>query len=269
MSTIFNISDKIQLTNNPNPFFLLDNYSGASAAYSVRKMSSSYSGYAMRVTTNGSDSADISFVDNELDTQSIETFANGSSVYVSTWYDQSGNENNLSRPVLSDMPLIAVNGSVALINNKPVLKGDGNTKLNFTNTISLSGDFNIVNVSPFVQGTMPFGGPSGDFYYHLADRIRYRMSGVTFDFHGYNNFSEEQILSNINRNSGYISYRHKGELNTYTTTNTATFTLTNAFTGNGSFYGPAMNQEIVIWEKEQSSVLSDIETNINDFYSIY
>ena len=267
MSTYLNISDKIKLeTYNP---FLLESYSGAAAAYSVRLLDRGYTGSAVRVTTNGSDSLEVGFLNNELDINAIETFANGSDVYVSTWYDQSGNGNNLSLQVLSDMPLIAVNGSVNLINNKPVLKGDGNTKLNFTNTISLSGDFNIVNVSPFVQETMPFGGLSGNFYYHLSDRIRYRMSGVTLDYYGYNNTVEEQILSNINRDSGSVTYRHKGVLNTHSTSTTAAFDLTTAFTGNGSLYGPAMNQEIVIWEKEQSSALVDIETNINNYYNIY
>ena len=70
---------------------LLDDYSGAAAAYSLRQLSSTYSGDAI-VVRRASDNTTqaIGFVDNELDTASLETFCSGTDGFVTTWYDQSG-----------------------------------------------------------------------------------------------------------------------------------------------------------------------------------
>ena len=54
---------------------LLDTYTGAIAAYSLRKLSSSYSGDAIVVTTDGVDSQTIGFSGNDLDTATLESFA--------------------------------------------------------------------------------------------------------------------------------------------------------------------------------------------------
>ena len=57
---------------------LLDTYPGATVAYSLRLLKSDYSGNAVKVR-RASDNAeqDIGFVNNELDTASLETFCSG------------------------------------------------------------------------------------------------------------------------------------------------------------------------------------------------
>lgn len=120
---------------------LLDTYSGAAAAYSLRKLSSTYNGDVIVVTTNGSDSADIGFVNNELDTASLEAFAGSGDAYVSVWYDQSGNGNNATQTNFSNMPKIVSAGSTILENGKPTLSLDhtllhrliGSTGFNISN----------------------------------------------------------------------------------------------------------------------------------------
>ena len=78
--------------------YLLDDYSGAAAAYSLRLLSSTYTGYAIRVR-RASDNAeqDIGFVNNELDTSTLTSFCSGTNGFVKTWYDQSGNGNDATQ----------------------------------------------------------------------------------------------------------------------------------------------------------------------------
>ena len=55
---------------------LLDTYSGAAAAYSLRLLSSTYSGSAIRVRrSDDNEEQDIGFRNNVLDTSSLETFS--------------------------------------------------------------------------------------------------------------------------------------------------------------------------------------------------
>lgn len=91
---------------------LLDAYPGAAAAYSLRQLSSTYSGDAIRVRRS-SDNAEqnIGFVSNELDTASLETFCSGTDGFVRTWYDQSGNSNEAKQETLTQQPQIVSNGT--------------------------------------------------------------------------------------------------------------------------------------------------------------
>ena len=91
---------------------LLDTYSGATAAYSLRQLSSSYSGNAVRVRrASDNTEQDIGFVNNELDTTSLETFCSGTDGFVTTWYDQSGNASNFSSATAIAQPQIVSSGT--------------------------------------------------------------------------------------------------------------------------------------------------------------
>jgi len=108
---------------------LLDTYTGAAAAYSLRKLSSDYSGNAITVTTDGVDSQDIGFSGNNLDTAALESFAGSGDAYVSTWYDQSGNTGrNFTQSTFANMPKIVSSGSTITQNSKPIVEFDGSTR---------------------------------------------------------------------------------------------------------------------------------------------
>ncbi len=77
---------------------LLDTYTGAAVAYSLRQLRTAYTGAAIRVRRS-SDNAEqnIGFVNNVLDTASLLTFCGAGNGFVTTWYDQSGNANNATQ----------------------------------------------------------------------------------------------------------------------------------------------------------------------------
>lgn len=82
-------------------------------------------------------------------------------------------------------------------------------------------------------------------------------------------YNTQQIITNY-RNSSGIYFNSPEVLSSLGTkadlTSTGTFAL-----GNGSSYGffGVTIQETIIYLSDESSNLSGIETNINDFYSIY
>ena len=91
---------------------ILDTYSGAAAAYSLRRLSRIYTGDAI-VVRRSSDNAeqDIGFDANgDLDVDALATFVGANDGYVTTWYDQSGNGNHVTQPTAAWQPHMVYNG---------------------------------------------------------------------------------------------------------------------------------------------------------------
>ena len=122
---------KRRVSSAPSFVGLLNTYSGASVAYSLRRLDSTYTGSAIQVrkTTNGLPSyLDIGFVNNILDTASLLEFVGqGGDGFVSIWYDQSGNAKDMTQASASRQPKIVSSGTVLLENGKPILTSNGST----------------------------------------------------------------------------------------------------------------------------------------------
>ncbi|TRZ88387.1 MAG: hypothetical protein D4R88_08110 [Methanosarcinales archaeon] len=102
---------------------VLDEVGGAIAAYSVRKLSTSYSGPAIKVRRASDNSTlDIGFDGNgDLDTSSLGTFCAGTDCYVTTWYDQVSSMD-MSQATAASQPQIVSNGTILTdTNGKPRL----------------------------------------------------------------------------------------------------------------------------------------------------
>ena len=260
---------------------LLDTYSGAAAAYSLRQLSSTYSGNAIKVR-RASDNAeqDIAFANNELDTATLESFASGTDAFVTTWYDQSGNGVNATQTTASVQPQIVSSGSTILQDGKPIV--DTSSAIHY---MELDG-FAFSSLSIFITATYDNGATEGIFISggeDSTDRWDYgprTTSDYRFLLEESNN--DERISSNDNYKDGVrrlftADYTHIG----VNGSNVATGSLStpipvyaNGWRLSGRFFGSyvaASNkfQEVILYDSDQSSNRTGIETNINDFYSIY
>jgi hypothetical protein len=122
----------------PPAALLLDTYTGASAAYSLRQLRTAYSGSAIRVRRS-SDNAeqDFGFVSNDLDTASLLTFCGVGNGFVTTWYDQSGNANDATQTTAANQPQIVSSGALLTVNSKTCMSFDGsNDSFNLASTIT-------------------------------------------------------------------------------------------------------------------------------------
>jgi hypothetical protein len=120
---------------------LLDQYSGSSAGYSLRKIRTAYSGSAIRVRrSNDNTEQDIGFTSaGDLDTASLKTFVGANSGFVTTWYDQSTNARNATQTTAANQPRIINAGTVERENGKPSIRLDGtNDGLIISTAISLT-----------------------------------------------------------------------------------------------------------------------------------
>jgi hypothetical protein len=107
--------------------YLLDAYPGASAAYSTRKLKSSYSGNAIRVRRS-SDNAeqDIGFVGEDLDTATMKTFVGaGNTGFISKWYNQGDSATlDFENTAATSQPRIIISGVVERQKGKPSIYFD-------------------------------------------------------------------------------------------------------------------------------------------------
>ncbi len=92
----------------------------AMVAFSLRNLSSTYTGPAIKVRRS-SDNAlqDINFTNGVLDTVSLKTFVGTGNGYVTVWYDQSGNGLNAVQATVTNQPRIVNAGFVDNDNGIP------------------------------------------------------------------------------------------------------------------------------------------------------
>ena len=126
--------------------FLLDQFGdNIRVAYSVRKLSSTYSGAAMRVRETGFNTeTDIGFDSNgDLDTTALlaHCASNGEGRIV-TWYDQSGNGIDVTQGTATRQPVIVTGNAVVTVNGKPAAFKDDTTHF-----LESSANAQLVNAS--------------------------------------------------------------------------------------------------------------------------
>lgn len=123
--------------------YILDTFTGASFAYEGRKLSAS-STYAYRVRRSSDNTEqDIGFVGKDLDTASLLSFVGTSGTdngYVVKFYDQSGNNRDLTNTSASSQPIIVQAG--ALVSNNGLVGAyyDGvNDSLDYYGSLGFTG----------------------------------------------------------------------------------------------------------------------------------
>jgi hypothetical protein len=99
----------------------------AQVAFSTRKLRTAYAGSALRVRRS-SDNAelDIGFLANgDLNTTALLAHTGAGNGFVVTWYDQSGNGNDVTQATALAQPQIVAGGSIHAINGKAAANWDG------------------------------------------------------------------------------------------------------------------------------------------------
>jgi len=306
------------------PALLLDTYSGAAAAYSLRKLNSSYSGKVLQVRRAfdhvevdvGFDSNGLLSLDSPVtnvveestgitqgsstnaaklgefcgearrsggDTSyaSVDSMTEASHVEIVTWYDQSGNANNATQAAAASQPRIYDRTTgVVTENGKPavdflngtytVLK----TSANITNSDTIS-FYSVLQMAAAawqaISGISTGSSVRNEF--KISSNRKYNIIGTGSQLNGSQITIGQQTLAyaKLDSSSGELAINGNTAI---TGTGTSVQPLTNApiaiggraHTGGESFTGTL--QEVIYWFSTPPT-RTDIEDNINTFYSIY
>ena len=253
---------------------ILDTYTGAVAAYSLRLLRKTYTGYAINVRRDSDNATqDIGFVDNVLDTTALEEFCNSTDGFVTNWYDQSGNGNDAKTATASRQPKIVNAGSVILENEKVAIDFDGvNDSLALTSSLNIGGSPSIIGVLNTAAADVVWRGGGSDYWYFQASQIfRYRNGDFDASFlntDGLPVITGVQKLIATYKNSNSVQLSVNGSDIATKTSGTGTDGIFN-YIGSDLLNMDGVWQELIIWNRDQTNNRNGIQTNINDFYSIY
>ena len=247
---------------------LLDTYTGAFAAYSLRKLRTAYTGSAIRVRRSSDNTeSDIGFNGGGgLDTTALATFVGAGNGFVRTWYDQSGNGRNQIQATNNNQPSIVTSGSIILDNGKPCISQDGvSGRILTLNTVISTSSLSVfqvfkINDNSFITN---FGG--GSSYLLFGFTVSFAPDTLTVNSRFKNGSSlvtndAPQVTTNYGNNTQLLSsafYSGGATFSTFGWGNSTSFPTT----GNV--------QEHIWYTSSQASNRTGIESNINSFYTIY
>jgi hypothetical protein len=258
---------------------LLDLYPSAAAAYSVRKLRTSYTGSAIRVRRSSDNSEQNIGFDGSgnLDTSTLTSFCGSGNGFVTTWYDQSGTGNNATQTTASAQPQIVSSGSVITTNGKPSLLNDGvDDFLNLT-TITPASNHSIFGVgkrNSVISALMSYLGNSStgarNGLLYFTDNFLYLLAQSNFRKANTLDISTAQQLNSGFVISGASDSIYKNNTLVASTSTSSTPAQGFDFIGQyGGLYSSANFQEVILYQSNQTSNRTGISTNINSYYGIY
>jgi len=268
-------------------------------AYSIRKLSNSYTGPCIRVRRSSDNTElDIGFDKyGELDESSLLGFLNNSDGFISVWYDQSGRSRNISQSTTTQQPRIASSGVIVKEKGKPIINFDGVDDLLFNNSIAsqfigtnISKSFICVhkfNVLTNGAIILSIGAPANSpIIYFGLNAVGNTTAYAYGNRQSAGGSATPSVISTINANITSLRM-----FNAYQFDSFANLIVDNVYAANGDIstgvmtptqfgvggqYRSALTNlanvnihELIIYSNNQFENRSLIENNINQYYKIY
>jgi len=268
------------------PAALLDQFSGADAAYSLRNLVGTSNPAVVRVRRDNDD-AEQDFTATEVSDGTLATWVGaGNDGFVQTWYDQSGNSSDVTQSSYGLQPQIVDNGSIITENSKPAIYFNSSL-LGSTSLIDVTQDLSMFTVISPQTNPATEDGVWGQFSSELNSFNNY----VAYGFRSGGYFTRLVTTTSLAVNGFDTTSQSQSLVSDVVKWST----LTNTFTVNG-IVGTDLNlgrseisvvsialgarptanlftqinlQEVVLYASDQSVSRAAIEANINAHYSIY
>jgi hypothetical protein len=279
------ISSAVGMTYTPP----LDLYTGASAAYSLRKLRTAYTGYAIRVRrSSDNQSQDVGFYTNgNLDIASLLSFVGANDGFISIWYDQTTSVNDFIEPTVGIQPQIVSSGNVITQNSKPAIYFNGTKKLKSSRVFSTS-NFSIFSTlsgagqsdATFLAQHTGFADLGRTVFISPTNQVSPYTKLQTF----FNNGSSRIIISAnsvFDNTLKLINITSDGSGNTYQYVNSSldgsltgqnwtplNTNLSIGALGNDTSRFVGYTNELICYTTNQTTNKTGIENNIKNYYSI-
>lgn len=269
--------------------YLLDTYTAA-AAYSLRQLKTGVTN-VVRVRRSG-DLAESDFTADEITDGTLLSWVTASGTFggIVTWYDQSGNGNDLTQSTAINQPRI-VNGSALVTKGSlPAVLFDGSND-------SLDDGFggsiiNTTSTSYFSVSAASVGNTVGIIHCQTNAGTLYSIrtfcdaraaagrnlvvtnstpTNYLADLSTFRNDTNQRLLSSFIDSSKNMSAFDNGATGG-TATYTGTVTDNNGLSlgvQSGATYLAGYIQEFIAFNTDESANRIDIESDINTYYSIY
>ena len=279
---------------------LLDTYPNAHRAYSVRKLRTDYTGFAMKVREGSgmNYTADVSFNDDGVVAADspVTNLSGGSGAtlgafigasndgHVTVWYDQSGEGSNATQSTAAAQPKIYSSGSLNTEGSpaRAALLFDGSNDYLKVDEAGLSlGSLTAFAVMSHGSGTLnavwtlSFSSGAHFFHYIASSEDQYWYDSGDIASHYPVNTSQKLFSYTSGSGTDQQILYANGAASSEKGDSAATASLNDdANNGLGALYGYSLFysgefQEFIVYDSDQRSNLSNIESDINTAFSIY
>jgi hypothetical protein len=269
---------------------ILDTYTGAVAAYSLRSLKSGVTSVIKVRRSN--DDAHADFTASEITDGTLTTWTGSNDGFVNTLYDQSGNGNH--GVVASDAlePKLVNSGSVLTSGNssKPAFHFDGSN--DFIPLGDFSDALNINNLSSFAvfepddvssdeSQILMLGGSAGGnkrwFFKTKSGNLEFSYAGTGNPIADFNTTAnnDQNLVSMIAGSTlgGFRPFLNgtalgSGSVSVVSNSNDSTDASLGGQGGSGVWAFDGLMSEIIVYGSDQSANRTEIEGNITDYYGI-
>lgn len=269
---------------------LLDQYTGASAAYSFRELSTAWAGLDVVELRRTSDSATSGFTAAEIADGTMLTWTQAaglSGAVVKTWYDQSGNGNDVVQTLNVNQPRVVASGSEVQLGGKLAIDSFSTSKKLLDS--GFSGDFSDQSIFCTARSTA-----SGAYRCIVGHTNNSTTTGreiwvgqnnaatAAFGQAAYSGGGSLTFGGDVTSHFlGSITAADGGNITSYVNGSQVDQNTAGTFSGSSStvlsiggdnstsYPWTGEIQEVIIYPSDETSNRTGIETNINAHYSIY
>lgn len=255
----------------PPANLLLDDYPGAAAAYSLRELSTAWSGQAVVRVRRSSDNTEQDFTAAEVSDGTLATFCGVGDGFVVTWYDQSGNAHDANESTNTKQPQLVSSGSVILENGLPAVN------FSFANRTILTSIFSVTYSQPTNYFIVTRKQSHDGYLFDGEGTGRNAQGNGPWIFAGavlFSAYPTDYLGSQVLFNSLFNGLSSEARINALQTTfgdagaqGTGGLEIGNGFNDGRPMDGTI--QEFIMYDSDQSANRTGIESNINTYYSIY
>lgn len=259
---------------------VLDVYPTASAAYSLRLLRGAfYTSNAIRVRRSSDNTEqDIGFTTTgNLNTTALTSFVGAGNGFIVTWYDQSGNAANATQATQANQPQIVSSGSVLLQGANPTILFNGTSNFMDAAGVTTGNPKSIfVSTKNNYIGTLEkvlFDSVNTNQALLYKDNLNLISIGFgTFTTTTYTtttNFILYSVLHNSTTSNAYVNSANQILTNQNLGTNAFAGLRIGAARGAASLHYSGNISEFIVYGSNQAANRLAIETNINNYYSVY
>ena len=271
-----------RITPTSQSLGLLDQYSGAAAAYSLRNLSLYFSGPVVRVRRS-SDNTEQDFTASQITDGTLTTFCGAGDGFVRTWYDQSGSNRHATQSTAANQPQIVTSGVLVQEGLQPALSFNGSSQRFDVPTIAFN--MNAVSANVVCRSNTE---TNARIFFSSVDpnrlyipvltattlNVGYGTSATAFNFGGTNltlrylwQTNADTLTTNAWRNniaSVAVSSSSAAEQGNRISIGS----YLSSVIGPGNFWS-GTGQEVIFYTSSQSTNRANIAASINAHYSIY